>query len=244
MTEQEWLECNSPEPLLWHVEDWASARKLRLFACSCCRLIWHLLTDVRAHNALVTAEQFADGHVDKAEVDAASAQVNMAVDEVRANQTLLYFEKWAPGGAAVATACAAAIDTFSMQLVESSAGWAVHAVAGNYALEDPHEEARRVERFYTEERKQASLARDIFGNPFRPVILDPLWLTPTVKALAAAAYDDRTLPAGSLDPDRLGILADALEDAGCDDAAILGHLRGPGPHFRGCWVLDLLLGKK
>jgi hypothetical protein len=62
-----------------------------------------------------------------------------------------------------------------------------------------------------------------------------------VLALAQTAYDDRLLPAGTRDPDRLAILADALEDAGCDNAEILSHLRGSGPHVRGCWVVDLLL---
>lgn len=69
----------------------------------------------------------------------------------------------------------------------------------------------------------------------------PSWLTPTVKALAEAAYEQR-LNNGTLDPDRLLVLADALEDAGCTDAEILQHLRGPGPHVGGCWVIDLLRG--
>jgi hypothetical protein len=81
------------------------------------------------------------------------------------------------------------------------------------------------------------LARDIFGNPFWPVTLDPAWLTPTAVALARTAYDDRAF-------DRLPILADALEEAGCTDAAILDHCRSPGPHIRGCWVVDLILGKQ
>jgi hypothetical protein len=88
------------------------------------------------------------------------------------------------------------------------------------------------------------LLRCIFGNPFRPVVLDPSWRTPTVTPLAQAAYDERILPAGTLDQDRLAVLADALEDAGCNNADILSHLRGPGPHLRGCWVIDLLLGKE
>jgi hypothetical protein len=90
---------------------------------------------------------------------------------------------------------------------------------------------------------QVTLLRDLFGNPFRPIALDPALRTPAVLALAQAAYDHRTLPAGTLDPDRFAILADALEEAGCDDAQILGHLRGPGPHVRGCFVLDTLLDK-
>jgi hypothetical protein len=64
-----------------------------------------------------------------------------------------------------------------------------------------------------------------------------------VRKLAQAAYDDRRLPSGVLDPARLTVLADALEDAGCADAAILAHCRRPGEHVRGCWVVDLLLGK-
>ena len=83
---------------------------------------------------------------------------------------------------------------------------------------------------------QCELLRDIFGNPFRPVAVDPEWLTSTVVALARGVYDDRAF-------DRLPILADALQDAGCEDADILAHCRGDGPHVRGCWVVDLMLGK-
>ena len=80
------------------------------------------------------------------------------------------------------------------------------------------------------------IARDIFGNPFRPIALVPAWRTATVISLAQAIYDGRHF-------DRLPILADALEDAGCTDAAILDHCRQPGEHARGCWVVDLVLGK-
>ena len=95
----------------------------------------------------------------------------------------------------------------------------------------------------TERAAQAALLRDIFGNPFRPVTPDPAWRSPQVVGLAQAAYDQRGLPAGTLDLARLAILADALEEAGCTDRTILGHLRGAGPHVRGCWAVDLLLGK-
>jgi hypothetical protein len=88
------------------------------------------------------------------------------------------------------------------------------------------------------------LLSDVFGNPFRRTALDPAWRTPTVVALATAAYEDRIMPAGHLHPDHLAVLADALEDTGCDNVDLLSHLRGPGPHVRGCWVIDLLLGKE
>jgi hypothetical protein len=88
------------------------------------------------------------------------------------------------------------------------------------------------------------LLRELFGNPFRPVVLDPDLRTKTVIALAQAAYDERSLPGGQLDLQRLAVLADALEDAGCTDQAIFDHLRGPGPHVRGCWPVDLVLAKE
>jgi hypothetical protein len=75
------------------------------------------------------------------------------------------------------------------------------------------------------------------GNPSRPVAADPTWLTPTVIGLADAIYADRAF-------DLLPILADALEDAGCNHAEVLAHCRGAGPHVRESWVIDLVLGKE
>jgi hypothetical protein len=94
---------------------------------------------------------------------------------------------------------------------------------------------------------QSDLIREIFGNPFRPAVeINPAWLEwqhDIVQEFARTAYENRRLPRGTLDPGRLGLLGDALEDAGCTDAALLGHLREPGPHVRGCWALDLILSK-
>ena len=87
-----------------------------------------------------------------------------------------------------------------------------------------------------ESKNQTPLLRDIFGNPFRPVVADPAWLTPTVVAIASAIYEERAFA-------RLPILADALEEAGCTDADLLLHCRTPGEHVRGCWAVDLVLGK-
>jgi hypothetical protein len=87
------------------------------------------------------------------------------------------------------------------------------------------------------------LLRDLFGNPFRPSTSDPAWRTPDAVELAQAAYDERHLPAGTLDAALLAVLADALEEAGCSDGAMLSHLRGPGTHVRGCWVVDLILNR-
>jgi hypothetical protein len=91
---------------------------------------------------------------------------------------------------------------------------------------------------------QSALLREIVGNPFRPVSIDPSWQTPTVTNLATAAYQKRSLPSGKLQPARLAVLTDALEEAGCTNADILSHCRSAGPHVRGCWAVDLILGKQ
>jgi hypothetical protein len=90
---------------------------------------------------------------------------------------------------------------------------------------------------------QCELLRDVFGDLRRRASRGPLWLTPSVTSLAQAAYEERALPSGELEPARLAILADALEEATCSDDALLAHLRGPGPHVRGCWAVDLVLGR-
>lgn len=98
---------------------------------------------------------------------------------------------------------------------------------------------------------QRAILRDIIRDPFYPRVtdrddratIDPSWLTwrdSTIQRLARSAYEERELPSGRLDAGRLAILADALEEAGCTNEDILAHLRGPGPHVRGCWVIDLL----
>jgi hypothetical protein len=81
------------------------------------------------------------------------------------------------------------------------------------------------------------ILHDLFGNPFRPVAVDPGWLTPDVVELARTVYDDRAF-------DRMPDLADALERAGCQNNDILQHCRQPGEHVRGCWMVDRILGKE
>ncbi len=92
-----------------------------------------------------------------------------------------------------------------------------------------------LERIKDRER-QAELLHHIFGNPFHPITINPAWITPTVTALAQKIYDDRTF-------DQLPTLADSLVKSGRANQEILDHCRGPGPHVRGCWVVDLVLGK-
>jgi hypothetical protein len=112
--------------------------------------------------------------------------------------------------------------------VAAPIAWDAAADATDFAFWRSEEECRAV--------AQWQVIRDIFGNPFRPVTLDPAWQSATVRALAQAIYDDRAF-------ERMPILSDALEDAGCANADILNHCRQPGEHVRGCWVVDLVLGK-
>ena len=89
-----------------------------------------------------------------------------------------------------------------------------------------------------EQSKQGRILKDIFENPFRPAVVDPAWLTTDVLQLARGIYDEKAF-------DRMPILADALQDAGCDNPDILNHCRDAGQvHVRGCWVIDLLTGRE
>jgi hypothetical protein len=117
--------------------------------------------------------------------------------------------------------------------------YAAYSAAG-LAASSPHGIS-----FCAHRLQRCALLRCLF-NPLHPAAVDPAWLSwngGTVRHLAHAAYEERHLPSGELDAARLAVLADALEEAGCIDADLLSHLRGPGPHVRGCWALDLILGK-
>ncbi|HEV3438849.1 MAG TPA: hypothetical protein VG122_15895 [Gemmata sp.] len=86
-------------------------------------------------------------------------------------------------------------------------------------------------------RENLRLLKEMVGNPFRPITFNPSWLTSTVLALAKGIYQEKAF-------DRMPILADALQDAGCNNDDLLNHLRSDGPHVLGCWALDIILGKK
>ncbi len=219
MTEAEWLRCEEPAALLGYLRESITDRRLRLFACGCARAIWRLVDGSHCSRAVEVAERFADGQSTREQLTAAYRRASGAT--TAANK-------------AAATTCEAVLG--------ASAGIDCAACAAD-AVGLTDETA-----YLAETRKQARLWRDIVGNPFRPApALDPAWLAwhdGAVPQLARVAYEDRRLPEGTLEPGRLAVLADALEDAGCGDADLLGHLRGSGPHVRGCWAVDLILGKE
>lgn len=219
-------------------------RRLRLFACACCRRIERLFPDERLLQGVGAVEEFADGQRRTEDLEA----VLIAVEEV-------YQETCQPYDHIHYNAAAHAVrtlvgwqplqteyGTFPPELMTVNLtgdavrreGWRLHSTPMN----------RRAVSL--ESQAQCQLIRDIMGNPFRFATINPACLTwndAAVVRLAQVAYDERQLPEGTLDNSRLAILADALEEAGCTDAEILDHFRSPGPHVRGCWAVDLCLGK-
>jgi hypothetical protein len=263
MTESEWLACTEPERMLaFLIGRRASDRKRRLLACACVRRVWYLLKDERSRCAVEVAEQHADGRASEWELDdarRAAAAVPGFTDPAAPPHL--------PDGYA-ASAAWGSTDPSDLPFTF----WAASFGAGQAAFlaKPPPAIVQALERLWvrvlipsaprglagrgfvavggaaraSEKEGQCAALRDVFGNPFRPVGLDPAWLSADVRVLAQGAYDERTLPARTLDPARLAVLADALEEAGCDNADLLGHLRGEGPHVRGCWALDLVLGRE
>jgi hypothetical protein len=234
MKEDEWLACNDPRRLLDFLRGRASDRKRHLFTCACCRRVWHLLADQRSRQAVEVGERYADGRATRADLLAARAAARAGFGA-------------AAGGVAQMAAgiagCATFLDRDPADTVTGPAAACVASAAGvSGPAIHPSVSPAWVAARDAEYAAQVALLRDLFGNPFRPVTTKPDWLTPTVVAVARAAYDERHPECGALDNARLGVLADALEEAGCSEPTMLAHLRGPGPHARGCWVVDALLG--
>ena len=220
MTEEQWLAGADPKPMLEYLRGKVSDRKLRLFAAAGYRLCYgpDLTYSTTAQRAVEVAERFADGLAGREELSQSSRAASDAV--------------WYSLDAVFGHTRASEVEGAAAQVAGEPAGAAQAIPVARY---NPN---------YGElTAAQAGLLRDIVGGPFRPVTTSPAWRTAQVMALARVAYDQRELPSGTLDVARLGVLADALEEAGCADPELLEHLRGPGPHVRGCWVLDLLLGR-
>jgi hypothetical protein len=277
MTEAEWLACDSPEPMLGFLQGKASDRKLRLFACACCRRVWQLLTDERSRLSVEVAERFADGRAEEEELapafrppavlraalaaaDAAyarSPEFRASVSEAIARgglgagfrpavaPALAIAERGARDVAADAAERAAARTADAAGAADAAVRAAL--LAANVIAYTTGKTDALQSVIATERPAQAGLVRCILGNPFRPS--PPLsaavlaWNDGTVRRIAEAVYEERQMPAGTLDPARLSIVADALLDAGCNDEELIAHCRSAGPHSRGCWAIDLILGR-
>ena len=228
MTEAEWLVGEDPDKMLSFLRGKASDRKLRLFAVACCRRIWHLLTDERSRKAVEAGERLADGLVSEPKRRAiAEAAKHVDIDGTNNAADAAYLAaeinsppnhpdaKW---GIAFETMCMAAYaDPQYLQSRSTDHGTRYY----------PADSIRQA---------HCDLLRDIFNNPFRPVAMKRAWRTPEIITLARFIYENR-------DFNRMPELADALEKSGCTEAEILNHCRKAKGHVRGCWVVDLILGK-
>jgi hypothetical protein len=256
MTPEQWQSAREPQAMLTLLPGSGKpgARKLRLFACACVRRIHHLLVDRATSSALELAERVAEGEAPNRRLTAKRQRLNDAVKGGGTSSYLTAARKsalaagWARPKALVVAqawtwAWSAARELMRVDAGRAAAEVAVSAecAAANDGL--PFWDHKALEPLRSSEKAaQADLIRCIFGDPFRPFSLSHSCLTPTVLSLANAAYAERDLPSGLLQPARLAVLADALEEAGCADAELPGHLRAPGPHVRGCRAVDAARG--
>jgi hypothetical protein len=219
MTEAEWLECADPTPMLAFLRGKASDRKLRLFIADGVKSLESIFGDGQKRLAQMH-EQVADG---------LATEEDLERFLLRGMPEL--WEHRAPGG--------------NLPSIEQIARMVVR---DRFKLAPLQKGERVTDEDRTTELAEMSLVlRDIFGNPFHP--LPPVspavlaWNDDTVRRIAEGIYDERRMPGGTLDTARLAILADALLDAGCDDEDLIQHCRSETVHVRGCWALDLILGK-
>jgi hypothetical protein len=233
MKESEWWSTDDPVAMLFCVEAAASGRKLRLFACACCRRVWNEFVPPLVVGAVELAEAFADGGVGESVL----ARVRGVVTEHAAAAARSSGQGYLSYGypAHVGRAAAAAAAPVPREAAHRAGVSAAHA-ANDSSPWDTLPRSYSDPEFVLERAAHADLLRDIFGNPFRPVRIKPAWLTSDVLALARGIYADLAF-------DRMPILADALQDAGCDHDEVLAHCREAREHARGCWLVDALLGK-
>ncbi len=193
-------------------------RKLRLFACACCRQVWHLISDERSRGAVDMAEWFADGH---ASAEDLAKAWHLAED--------VFWELFRAGivqehGNAEAAARAA---SWVASVNVTEAAWQTF-------------EALRAAVGPSEEQEHAAVRRDLFGDPGRFPLLKPAWIEWNegyVPDLARSIYDSKDFV-------QMPLLAEALMEAGCREEYLLAHCHSERPHFKGCWLLDAILDQK
>jgi hypothetical protein len=224
MTEEELTGGRGTWQLWEFVAATASPRKLRLFGCACVRRVFDLIPDRRGRLAVEVAERFSDGVATAAELREAYTAAGIAAGQRRRDDDFAGTHALLAG--------------MSVADATQRAGWSASTEAAK-AVRATNYGAGHWDRDITasERPAQADVIRDIFGHLFRPVAFDPRWRTADAVGLARGIYEDRAF-------DRLPLLADALMDAGCADEQVLGHCPSDGPHVRGCWVVDLVLGKE
>jgi hypothetical protein len=218
MTEEEWLADTDLEKKVQHVYKQKQTRKLRLFSCGCCRQLAPWIKNDRLIEAIERAEKFADGELGESTLDKWRLEVNRLERDVPRHPHTAELAVYHP----ISTVC----------LIPRYYGYtsAWRTLLYRNTIFGPEFSA-------TAPALAFSLFRDIFGNPFRPVAFEEAWRTDTVLSLARQIYQARDFSV-------MPILADALQDAGCDNDVVLNHCRDEKLiHVRGCWLVDLVLNK-
>lgn len=221
-----------------------SPRKLRLFACACCRPLFEIVIDSRCLNAIETAERFAEGQASDEQLQEARVAVAQAMDALAPSTIERASPAFGMGASVTALWQSAARAVAAVILADASDAAREVQLAVERACIEWSTHGKPIREIANEigAAARARLLRDIFGpRPTTPPSLE--WVSPTALEIAQAIYTSSTGPRGEFDSASLAVLADALEETGCTDAAILDHCRNPGIHVRGCWVIDLLLEK-
>jgi hypothetical protein len=217
MTDAEWLSATAPERLL----NWLQRSKRRRPTLRKLQLL-----------ANAFADRIADRFIDPVSIAVREFMERMAESHLSQDEYLVEWRKWQ-----------SALDTLEPH--GHILAWAVRVSQPGIWVRfgAPEKQVLAVAGYVSsmlgaaEQAAQVEALRDIIPNPYRPATFSPSWRTSTDTALAQQMYESRNFST-------LPILADAIQDAGCEMDDILNHCRGPGPHVRGCWVVDLVLGKE
>jgi hypothetical protein len=259
MTEEKWLANTDPGVMVKSLAGLlrktkafprkdAQFRRYRLFGVAACRRLWPLL-HANNRRAVELSEEYAETSNKTLLLDAVRVFCSGNPDAVALASHGI--EHYPDMGAMYRSWARSEADQAVQHVVNSRAPVAARAHFRALRALGSQESADQLDgrieplrpigtcpQSAREASVQVCLLRDIFGNPFRPVAFDPAWRTDTAVSLAKGMYESRDFGA-------MPILADALQDAGCDSADILDHCRDAGgPHVRGCWVVDLVLGKE
>lgn len=234
MSEKRWLDGLEPGPMLDFLGDRMTPRKLRLLTCAASRFVWDKLVDDRSKNSVLVAERFADGQASADELQqahqvacSAFADLGMAGGDISSAAATAHHACWYGDDFLVS----------AKRCLACAAGVAVHQarrdVDSGRMAHVPNWETLVQKR---ENGKMARLVREVFGNPFKMVAIEAGRLTPVVEEVARTIYETYAFK-------RLPEIADLLDADGYNGKMLIEHCRDQGPHFRGCWVLDLILGK-
>jgi hypothetical protein len=224
--ERAWLTSNTPSSLLSVLKGKRVPRQRRQIAVACCRRVMTSLEDPKSRHAIDVAQRFLDGEAGEAELEEAFLKAQTVaqalIEQARESNRKTIWDRWRLAYAAQLCAARTGMEEASLVLLKRAA-----------SLGQAQENS--------EKAALCAIIRDVVGNPFRePPKLDPGWLAwngGAVGTLARTNYEENCFG-------DMPVLADALEDAGCAEPALLSHCRSGGMHVRGCWVIELLLGAR